>query len=288
MQQVLKEIRNIEIRTHKLVEGLLTGAYHSIFKGRGIEFSDTREYVHGDDIRAIDWNVTARFNTPFIKEYIEERDLNLYIVFDNSKSGSFGNHKAKRDFMINISASLMFAALKNNDNISLIMYSNKIDRYIPPRKGRKHVLKCIRELIITESNGATLTSAPLKFLCNTIKKRSLIILISDLLDQQMDSEPIIYKFLSVLRKKNQILALRVYDPREAQLPDIGYIELEDSETGEQVLIDTSDKQFREEYKNNYSKFINNLESKFRSHKIPILNLNNEEGFDIALRRYFKC
>ncbi|MCF7860667.1 DUF58 domain-containing protein [Candidatus Woesearchaeota archaeon] len=288
MQHVLKEIKNIEIKTHRLVEGLLTGAYHSIFKGRGIEFSDTREYMHGDDVRAIDWNVTARFNHPYIKEYIEERDLNLYIIFDNSDSGSFGNQKAKRDFMINISASLMFAALKNNDNVSLVMYSDQINKYIPPRKGRKHVLKCIRELVISKPKGATSTSAPLKFLCNIIKKRSLIILVSDFLDKELETNKMIYRLISVLQKRNQLLALRVFDPREAELPDIGYIELEDPETGEQALFDTSDKKFRNEYKNNYKRFTEMIASRLRSYKISMIHLNNEEDFDSALRRYFKC
>lgn len=282
VKAVLKNVKKLEIKTKHLVDGLLQGAYHSIFHGRGIEFSEVREYVMGDDIRTIDWNVTARMNQPFVKEFIEERDLTVYVVFDFSASGNFGSKKRKRDAAVELSASIMFAAMRNNDRVGLCLFTDKVEKYIPPRKGRKHVLQMIRELIYYEPKSRnTNLSSTLSYLSKAIKRRSIVFVISDFFCEGFQ------KPLKMLRSRNDVILINLGDTREHEIPDIGFIELEDEETGEQILLDTSD----EEFKKNYSALVEERNTKLKNTlkkvKVDMVNIRSDESFDIPLRRFFK-
>lgn len=281
-KEVIKQVKKIEISTKHLVDGIIAGNYHSIFRGQGIEFSEIRDYRPGDDIRAIDWKVTARFNHPFIKEFIEERDLQAYFVFDYSASGSFGNIIEKRRKAIELTATLMFSAIRNNDNVGLFIFTEGVEKFIPARKGRKHVLKLISSLVMHEPKSKkTDLKKTLSFVSNVIKKRSIIFIISDFYCQEFSKE------LSMIKNRHDVIAVRVNDARETSIPDIGLIQLEDEETGEQILLDTSDKEFRE----NYSKIVRNenqrLNSVFRKHKIDTVSILTDEPYEIPLRRFFK-
>ncbi len=282
MQEILKQVKKIEIVTKQLVEGLISSNYHSIFKGQGIEFSEIRDYRPGDDVRAIDWKVTARFNRPFIKEFIEERDLSIYFVFDCSASGNFGNLVEKRRKAIELTATLMFSAMKNNDNIGLFMFTDNVEKFIPARKGRRHVLKLISSLIsFKPNNKRTDIERSLSYVSNVIKKRSTIFIISDFYNQEF-SKPI-----KILKKRHDIIALRVNDIRETEIPDVGLIQLEDEESGEQILVDTSDNLFRE----NYAKIINQEELRlsklFNKHKVDTIKINTDSSYEIPLKQFFK-
>lgn len=280
-KEILKTVKKVELKTKRLVEGLLQGAYHSVFKGRGIEFSDIREYHFGDDIRAIDWNVTARTNIPHIKEYIEERDLTVYIVFDISGSQAFGSEKSKRVASTELAASLMFAAMHNNDNIGLLLFSEGVEKYIPPRKGRKHVFRLIRDLVYHEpKKKGTSIKESLRFLSNVAKKRSIIFLISDFFDEGYE------KILRSLALRHDVIAVDVSDQNELELPDIGFVEVEDEETGELFFVDTSD----EEFQKNYRKMINNKSTKVDRimNKLGIdkINISSGEKFHVPLKKFF--
>ncbi len=280
-KDVLKNIKKIEIKTRYLVEGLLQGAYHSVFKGRGIEFSEVREYAIGDDVRTIDWNVTARMNHPYIKEFIEERDLTIYIIFDVSGSGEFGSSKSKKESAIELCASLMFAALRNNDKVGIALFTDKVERFIYPRKGRKHVLKMIREMIYFKpENKRTDLKNTLDYMSKVIKKRSIIFIVSDFISEDF-SKP-----LKLLKNKHDIIAINMYDIREVQLPDVGYIELEDEETGEQMLVDTSDPEFRAEYAKLADERTKELHQFMKKMKIDMIGIRSGEQFDVSLRKFF--
>ncbi len=242
VKEIIGKVKKIEVKTNKLVEGLMCGNYHSVFKGRGIEFSEVREYIPGDDIRTIDWKVTARYNSPFVKEFIEERDLDIYIVFDVSASGNFGNKKAKKEIGFEISAALMFSALKNNDNVGLCLFTDRIEKFFRPRKGRKHLLAMLRELIYYEpKHRKTDINNSLAHLSKIIKKRSVIFVISDYVSGSFE------KSLKFLKKRHDVILVKLSDAIEKELPDLGYIFLEDEETGEQVLVNTADENFRNTY-----------------------------------------
>ena len=281
-KEILKNVRKIEIKTKQLVDGLLQGAYHSIFKGRGVEFSTVREYVKGDDIRSIDWNVTARMNKPFIKEFIEERDLNVYIIFDVSESNTFGSVREKKEVATEIAASLMFAAHKNNDKVGLCLFTNTIEKYIPARKGKKHTLRLIREIIHHQpkQKETNLRNTLSKF-ANILKKRSIVFIISDFITEDFT------KPLKIMKKRHDVICLNLQDIRESEIPDIGYIELEDSETGEQVLVDTSDPEFRKNYIKLVQKRNQDLKKKLEKLKIDLINIQSNEPFEVPLKKFFR-
>lgn len=281
-KEVIKQVKKIEIATKHLVDGIIAGNYHSIFKGQGIEFSEIRDYRPGDDIRSIDWKVTARFNHPFIKEFIEERDLQAYFVFDYSASGSFGNITEKRKKAIELTATLMFSAIRNNDNVGLFIFTEGLERFIPARKGRKHVLKLISNLVMHEPKSKkTNLKDTLSFVANIVKKRSIIFIISDFYGQEFSKE------LSALKKRHDVIAIRVNDARETNIPDIGLIQLEDEETGEQILLDTSDEEFRENYSKVLTKEDQRLKMMFRKNKIDTVSILTDESYETPLRRFFK-
>jgi uncharacterized protein (DUF58 family) len=280
-KEILRNVQKVELKMKKLVDGLLQGAYHSIFKGRGIEFSEVREYVIGDDVRTIDWNVTARMNSPHVKEFIEERDLSIYIVFDVSSSSTFGSAKEKKESSIEIAASLCFAAMKNNDNVGLFLFTNGVERFVPARKGKRHILKIIREMIYYNPKEKTTNiSKTLKYVSKIIKRRSVVFVVSDF-QGEMDSRSV-----RMLKKKHDVIALMIQDPRELEIPDIGYIELEDDETGERMLVDTSDSEFRESYKKLASKRVEHVKKRLNMNSIDIIPLRTDISFEIPLKQFF--
>jgi len=281
-KEILKQVRKIEIVTKNLVDGLITGEYHSIFKGQGIEFSEIRDYRPGDDIRAIDWKVTARFDHPFVKEFIEERDLNVYFVFDYSASNYFGNLIEKRRKAIELTATLMFSAMKNNDNVGLFIFTEDIEKFIPARKGRRHVLKLISSLVSHKPQSKrTDIEKALSHVSNIIKKRSVIFILSDFYNQDF-SKP-----LKILKRRHDVIAIKVNDAREAEIPDVGLIQLEDEETGEQLLVDTSDQGFRDNYVRIVNKEEIRLRNLFNKNGVDVININTDSPYESPLRKFFR-
>jgi len=241
--ELLKKVRKIEIKTRGLSNQLFSGEYHSAFKGRGMTFSEVREYQPGDDIRSIDWNVTARFNNTYVKVFEEEREMTVMLLVDVSASGEFGTQKQlKQDLITELCAVLAFSAIQNNDKIGVIFFSDKIEKFIPPKKGKSHILRIIRDLIEFEpAHKKTDIKLALKYLTNVIKKRSIAFLISDFMDSGFIDA------LKIANKKHDLVALRIYDKREQELPNVGLIKVKDAETGNIQWVDTSDKNVRLHY-----------------------------------------
>lgn len=239
-KELLKQVKQIEIKTKGLVNQVFSGEYHSVFKGRGMEFSEVREYQFGDDIRNIDWNVTARFDHPFVKIFDEERELTVILMVDLSGSLFFGSlDKTKQQIAAELSAVLAFSALKNNDKVGLILFSDRIERFVPPRKGKTHVLRIIRELLSFKPEGkGTNIKAALEYMNNAIKKRSIVFFISDFMDTGYE------KILKIVGKKHDFIAIALNDEREINLPKVGLIRLHDAETGEERYIDTAGREFQ--------------------------------------------
>jgi uncharacterized protein (DUF58 family) len=244
--ELLKKVRKIEIKTRGLSNQIFSGEYHSAFKGRGMAFSEVREYQPGDDIRTIDWNVTARFNHPYIKIFEEERELTVMLLVDMSASENFGTQKQmKKDLVTELCAVLSFSAIQNNDKAGVIFFTNQIEKFIPPKKGRTHILRIIRELIdFTPQSSGTNIGEALRYLTNVIKKRSIVFLISDFIDEKFLREN---DTLRIASRKHDIVALRIMDKREAELPNIGLVRIKDAETGALSWIDTSNTKVREQY-----------------------------------------
>jgi uncharacterized protein (DUF58 family) len=266
-REILKKVKRIEMVTRGLVNEVFSGEYHSVFKGRGMEFSEVREYQLGDDIRTLDWNVSARMGHPYVKVFEEERELTVMLLVDVSSSGNFGTfNQMKGEVAAELCAVLAFSAIKNNDKVGLIIFSDKIEKFIPPRKGRSHVLRVIREILYFKpENLQTDLNVALEFLSKVIKRRSIVFLISDFLTSNY------HKALQVANKKHDIIAMEITDPREVQLPEIGFIELEDAESGEAILVDTSNPQIRGTF---YSKSQAGREERSRFFKsIGVDNIN---------------
>ncbi|NOZ81158.1 MAG: DUF58 domain-containing protein [DPANN group archaeon] len=279
---VIRQVKKIELSTKHLVDGLIAGNYHSIFKGQGIEFSDIRDYRPGDDIRAIDWKVTARFNHPYIKEFIEERDLHVYFIFDYSASGSFGSRCAKRQKAIELTATLMFSAMRNNDNVGLSIFTDRVETFIPARKGRRHVLKLISCLVTHQPRSMTTDlQQALVHASHVIRRKSVIFIVSDFLDQDFVTP------LRILRNRHDVIAIRVHDRREQQIPDVGLIELEDEESGEQLLVDTSDETFRQNYQRMVRAEKRKLDALFRKHRIDTVDIESDGSYELPLKNFFR-
>jgi uncharacterized protein (DUF58 family) len=281
VREILKRVKKIEVKTNKPVEGLISGSYRSVFKGRGIEFSEVREYVPGDDIRAIDWNVTARMNAPFVKEFIEERALNIYIMMDVSASNDFGLSKSKKESGYEIAASIIFSALRNNDNVGLCLFTDKVEKFVRPKKGRKHMLMVLRDMIYFEpkSRGTNIFSS-LIYLSKVVRKRSIIFVISDFPNGGFE------KPLKILKMRNDVILINMADAREMELPDIGYIYIEDEETGEQMVINTSDAHFRNSYQYAIKKNRDRLAREMKRIKIDMISVRTDEPFHIPIRKFF--
>ena len=271
---LLKKVRKIEIKTRKLSNQIFAGEYHSAFKGRGMVFSEVREYQYGDDVRNMDWNVTARLRTPYVKVFEEERELTVVLLVDVSRSRLFGTTGANRkDVIAEIAAVLSFSALINNDKVGALFFSDKVEKFIPPKKGRSHLLHIIREIIEFEptSNGTDISEA-LRYLTNAIKKKCAAFLLSDMLDVDDDGNPRYEEALKVAVNRHDLSVIEVYDPRERSLPSVGLINIKDSETGEYAWVDTSSKNVRlayEEWFRNVEHSSNRLFMKYNVDKVAI-------------------
>jgi uncharacterized protein (DUF58 family) len=243
-REILRRIRRIEIRTNRVVNETLAGSYHSVFKGRGMEFSEVREYVPGDDVRAIDWNVTSRMGTPYVKKFVEERELTVALVLDASGSGEFGSaRRLKREVATEIGALLAFSAIKNNDRVALMLFSDEVETWVPPRKGREHVLRVIREMLyFAPRRRGTDIARALAGLNGVLHKRSVVFLISDFLADGYA------RLLKVTNRRHDLVAIVLSDPREEEMPALGLVEVEDPESGERLLVDTSDRRLRQHYR----------------------------------------
>jgi uncharacterized protein (DUF58 family) len=280
---LLKKVRRIEIKTRGLSRHIFAGEYHSAFKGRGIAFSEVREYQYGDDIRSIDWNVTARFNHPYVKIFEEERELTVMLLIDVSGSGYFGTKVSyKRDIMTEVAAVLSFSAIFNNDKIGVIFFSDKVEKFIPPLKGRKHILRIIRELLDFKSESRkTNLDEPLRFLTNAIKKRCTAFIISDFLVPDFEGA------LRIASNKHDIVALKVFDPVEPAIPDLGLIKVEDAETGYEKWIDTSSKFTRIAYENWWVAHIDLIKGIFRRCGIDSADLRTDLDYVKPLIKLFE-
>ena len=282
-KELLKKVRKIEIKTRGLSSQIFSGEYHSAFKGRGMAFSEVREYQPGDDIRSIDWNVTARFNHPFVKVFEEERELTVMLVVDVSASGDFGTHvQFKKEMMTEICAVLSFSAIQNNDKIGMIFFSNKIEKFIPPKKGKSHILRIIRELIeFTPKHNKTDIAQALRYFTNVIKKRSIAFVISDFMDDNFADA------LRLAGKKHDIVGIKIYDQREEELPDIGLVKVTDPETGVTHWLDTSSREIRNEYKKNWIEHQHKLENIFRKSGIDNVSIRTDRSYVQPLMNLFK-
>lgn len=282
--ELLKKVRKIEIKTKGLSSQIFSGEYHSAFKGRGMAFSEVREYTPGDDVRTIDWNVTARFGTPFVKVFEEERELSVVLLVDVSASGFFGTTKQfKQEMVTELCAVIAFSASQNNDKIGVIFFSDRIEKFIPPKKGKSHILRIIRELIeFKPEHKQTNIELALKYMTNVIKKRSVVFLITDFL-----AEPNYRDAIKIANKKHDLVALRVVDRTEMQLPDVGLIKLRDNETGQLMWVDSSDSRFRKQFEVNRLKFEDDLKDIFNRAGIDAARINTHESYIQPLMNLFK-
>lgn len=281
--ELLKKVRSIEIKTKGLSRNILAGEYHSAFKGRGMAFSEVREYQPGDEIRTIDWKVTARFNHPYIKVFEEERELTLMLIIDISGSESYGSHaKLKREVITEISAVLAFSAIQNNDKIGIILFTDQIEKFIPPKKGRSHVLRIIRELLdFKPQNSGTNISQALKYFTNIIKKRSTAFLISDFVDHNFND------VLKSTRNKHDLIGINISDPIETQFPKVGMIQVQDAETGKIQIVDTSSKKFQNEFTQSRIQQRKDLKVMFSKAGIDYTSINTNESYVTPLVKLFK-
>lgn len=287
--ELIKKVRKIEIKTRGLTRQIFAGEYHSAFKGRGMAFAEVREYMVGDDIRSIDWNVTARFNHPYIKVFEEERELTVMLLVDISGSREFGSgYHLKKNVITEIAAVLSFSAIQNNDKIGVILFSDKIEKFIPPQKNRKHILRIIRELIEFEPDEKqTNISEALRYLTNVIKKRCTAFLISDFMDHDSRFMPNFQSALQVAANKHDVVALKVYDKREASLPAVGLIKLRDAETGQHMWVDTSSRKVRETFTGYWTKINENNAYLFNKTGVDAVGIETDEDYVKPLMKLFK-
>ena len=282
-EEIIRKIKGIELRTKRLVNDVFSGEYHSVFKGRGIEFAEVREYGIGDDIRLIDWNVTARTGHPYIKTFDEERELTVMLLVDASGSGLFGSRGTfKEDLAAEVSAVLAFSAIKNNDRVGLVMFTDRIELYIPPQKGKKHVLRVIREILYFKPQG-TLTniSGAIEHISRILKRKSIVFLISDFFDSGFESA------LSIAARKHDLIAVTISDEREEALSDSGVIALEDAETGQVCLVDTSSKKLRKKYWQYMLRRRSELSELFKRNGVDQIPLRTGKVYENELVRFFK-
>jgi uncharacterized protein (DUF58 family) len=282
-KEVLQKVRQIEIRTRSVVESVLSGEYQSVFKGRGMEFSEVRTYIPGDDIRSIDWNVTARMGGPYVKKYVEERELTVMLVVDASSSGSFGSVKQFKDeIAVELCALLAFSAIKNNDRVGLIIFTSEVEKYIPPKKGKNHVLRVIRELLYfkPEKKGTRIAEA-LGYLNRVQRRRAVVFCVSDFIDTGFEAP------LRVAAQRHDLIAITIVDPRELTLPNVGLIELNDPETGKAMLLDTRSKAVREKFHQEAVSRREALRTFFKGHGIDEIPVLTEADYVGPLIKFFK-
>ena len=282
ISELLGKIKKLEIQTKDLVEGVESGAYNSKYRGGGIEFSEVREYIPGDDVKRIDWNVSARHNSLYVKEFVEENELNIYLILDLSASTNFGFTKSKLDLGFEVAVSLMFLALKNNDRLGLGIFTNQLEKFIPSKKGKRQLLKIIKELIeYKPKSKETDILKSLSTLKNKLKRKSIIYIISDFLSDDYQ------KPLKFLKLHHEVILINISDIKEVEIPEIGYAYIEDAETGEQILVNTSSKSFQKQYREIMEQKIIENQNNMKKIGIDMINLTNEESFDITINRYFR-
>jgi len=282
ISELLSQIKKLQIQTKDLVEGVESGAYNSKYRGGGIEFSEVREYIPGDDVKRIDWNVSARHNSLYVKEFVEENELNIYLILDLSASTNFGFKKSKLDLGFEVAVSLMFLALKNNDRLGLGIFTNQLEKFIPSKKGKRQLLKIIKELIeYKPKSKETDILKSLSTLKNKLKRKSVIYIISDFLSDDYK------KPLKFLKLHHEVILINISDIKETEIPQIGYAYIEDAETGEQILVNTSSKSFQKQYREIMELKIAENQNNMKKIGIDMINLTNEESFDITINRYFR-
>ena len=282
-KELLKKVRKIEIKTRRLSSHIFGGEYHSVFKGRGMTFSEVKNYQYGDDVRVIDWNVTARYNEPFIKVFEEERELTVMLVVDVSGSEMFGTvNRFKREVLTEIAATLAFSAMQNNDKVGMLMFTDVIEKYIPPKRGRSHLLRIIRELLEFEpTNRGTKINVALEFISSVLKKRSIAFLLSDFIDSGYE------KTLQIASKKHDLTGIRVYDPREETMPNIGFALIRDAETNELKWINTASKKARIKYEGYFKDLESNFQREFQRNNAGAINCRVDQSYVRQLLNYFK-
>lgn len=284
-EEILQKVRKIEIKTRGLSKNIFAGEYHSQFKGRGMTFSEVREYQAGDDVRSIDWNVTARLGKPYIKVFEEERELTVMLLIDVSGSSNFGTvSQMKRDMMTEVAATLAFSTIENNDKVGVIFFTDKIEKYIPPKKGKKHVLHIIRELIDfqPEQHGTDIAAA-IQYFANAQKRRCTAFLISDFMTEQV---AILKKPLMIASNRHDLSAIQIYDRRDAELPDVGLLKVKDAETGERIWIDTAVKAVRESYARHWDEQQTELNDVFTKTGTNHISVRTDEDYVRALMKLF--
>jgi uncharacterized protein (DUF58 family) len=282
-KDILKKIRRIEIRTNNLVNDLFCGEYHSVFKGRGMEFSEVREYQPGDDVRTIDWNVTARMGHPYVKKYVEERELTVMLLVDASSSGEFGTvEQMKGEIGVEMCALLAFSAIKNNDRVGLIIFTDSVEKFVPPKKGRNHVLRVIRELLYFKpKNLNTDITCALDYMSRILNRKAVVFVISDFITSGYETA------LRIANKRHDIVPITITDPRELELPKIGMIELEDAETGEEILIDTFDPEVRKSFGRLNTKERKERDSLFKRMDIDPIDIMTDRSYVEPLMNFFR-
>ena len=281
--EILKKVRQIQIHTSKFVNDILAGEYESVFKGRGMEFDEVREYLPGDDVRTIDWNVTARMGHPYVKRFVEERELTVILCVDASSSGNFGTtDRLKKEVAAELCALLAFSAIKNNDKVGLIMFTDQVEKFVPPKKGSKHVLRVIRELLYFEPQAVrTDISKALEYLNKVTSRRAVVFLVSDFIASGYEHD------LRLSNKRHDLVAINIIDPRELELPNVGLIELEDAETGERILVDTRGRETRRSYAELCQRELDSRRQLFRSYGVDSMEINTSKPYYSELIRFFR-
>lgn len=281
-KEILKKVREIEIYTRRLVNDTLAGEYHSVFKGRGMEFLEVREYQSGDDIRSIDWNVTARMGHPFVKQHVEERELTIFFLVDTSASGNFGTvNILKGELAVELCAILAFSAIRNNDKVGLITFTDTVEKYIPPKKGKNHALRVMRELLYFQPQGTgTNIRAALEYLNRILKRKAVVFLVSDFIASGYEQA------LRVTSRKHDVIPITITDPRELELPNVGLVELEDAETGEQIMLDTFDPEVRKAYQALALQEQAIRKRLFRSMKLDVIDIRTDRPYLQTLISFF--
>lgn len=282
-KEILKKVRKIEIKTRRLSDHIFSGEYHSSFKGRGMTFSEVRQYQYGDDVRSIDWNVTARYNEPYVKVFEEERELTMMLMVDISGSEFFGTtQQFKRDTLTEIAATLAFSAIQNNDKVGLLLFSDEIELFIPPKKGKSHVLRIIRELIeFHPKSSRTGVNEALKFLSSVMKKKAIVFILSDFMDEHYEHT------LKIVGRKHDVTGIRVYDKRDEEIPNLGMVPIRDAETGKTTMVNTSSKRIRNAYAKHYRNAVDYFEKSFSRCGAGVISSRIDESYVKKLLSYFK-
>jgi len=280
---LLKKVRKIEIKTKGLSNHIFAGEYHTAFKGKGMAFSEVREYQPGDDIRSIDWNVTARYNAPFVKVFEEEREMTVMLLIDVSASGNFGTQEQfKRELATELAAILAFSAIKNNDKVGVIFFTDKVEQFIPPKKGKSHILRIIREVLAFQPTGkGTDIAGALEYFSAVIKKRSICFILSDFMSKEFDRP------LKIASKKHDLVALRIHDTREDTLPNVGLVPMQDAETEEMIFVDTSSKKVRDNFAKNKAEAHEKLRKLFPASGVDLIDITTGTDYVKPLMNFFK-